>query len=385
MIGFSTLSLITFCGGVQGLVLVLAIARIKNPNRFSNRILSVLIFLISCTLLGQLIYSNNGAFIGRFPEVPFVIDMPLMVFGPLVFLYVSTLLDKGSVPSWKWCYHFVPALLHNVHLWRYVLEPREAIMQRFESGNFPVARYVVVFASIQIAVYLALALRAVLRFEKQSLKERSIRPGLGYIKLFLGMIGLCWLAWFLGGLRFVVPQVEVFHFLTADVAWILMAMTTSFLAFFAMSQKDVLRLTIDPKKYEGSLLTVDQHEGLRRRLTECMMVEKPHLEGKLTLQELASKMESNPKDLSQVINQGFGQNFFDFVNAYRVEEFKRLATLERLENETLLAIAFEAGFNSKSTFNAAFKKITGITPIQFTKGKGLSGAGSGRPLPSSTL
>jgi AraC-like DNA-binding protein len=69
-----------------------------------------------------------------------------------------------------------------------------------------------------------------------------------------------------------------------------------------------------------------------------------------------------PHVLSRVINDGFGKNFFDFINTYRIEEFKRRADDPHYKNFTLLGIAYEVGFNSKSAFNRSFKKITGQTP-----------------------
>jgi AraC-like DNA-binding protein len=75
----------------------------------------------------------------------------------------------------------------------------------------------------------------------------------------------------------------------------------------------------------------------------------------------------SPNHLSQVINQLEGKNFFDFVNAYRVEEVKRKMADDRSKKLTLLAIALESGFNSKTSFNMVFKKMTGQTPSQYYK------------------
>ena len=374
----SPLILITFFGGLQGLFLVGAILRVKTENPLPNRLLAILLFLISFTLLGQLIYANGGWGLRRFPELAFMLDMPLMVYGPLVYLQVATLLDRSERPSRRWLWHFAPAALHNVHLWRYILEPREAIFERFATGNFPVAPYVVLFTSVQIAVYIVLALRMVRRVEVQSARELSIAAVPAYLKAFLVLIGLSWFAWFLCGLKFVFPGVSLFGFLRLDVAWILLAVTTSTLAFLSMGRNEVFSLVIDREKYQGATLPESECDGIMSRLRECMEEKKPHLEPRLTLLELAEVVGCTPKELSQAINRSTGRNFFAFVNEFRIAEFKRLAAAGRLADQTILSVALEAGFNSKSTFNAAFKKLAGCTPAQYLRGAetGEMGAGS---------
>jgi len=96
-----------------------------------------------------------------------------------------------------------------------------------------------------------------------------------------------------------------------------------------------------------------------------METEKPYLEPKLTLSSLADELEISANHLSQVINQYEEKNFFDFVNSYRVEEYKERATDPAYQNFSILAIALDSGFNSKSSFNQVFKKFTGKTPSQY--------------------
>ncbi len=103
----------------------------------------------------------------------------------------------------------------------------------------------------------------------------------------------------------------------------------------------------------------------KRKVLTCLEKEKSYLNPELTLSELAIKLNTNTSVLSAVINSGFGKNFNDFVNEYRVEEFKRKAAAPDSKHLTLLAIAFDCGFNSKATFNRAFKKVTDLSPKAF--------------------
>jgi AraC-like DNA-binding protein len=93
--------------------------------------------------------------------------------------------------------------------------------------------------------------------------------------------------------------------------------------------------------------------------------EKPFHDLELTLTSLATQVEIGRNQLSELINSGTGGNFYDFVNKYRVEEVKQLMENPKFKDYTLLAIAFEAGFPSKSTFNSIFKKFTGLTPSEY--------------------
>ncbi|AYA36757.1 AraC family transcriptional regulator [Hymenobacter oligotrophus] len=100
------------------------------------------------------------------------------------------------------------------------------------------------------------------------------------------------------------------------------------------------------------------------RLEQLMLTERPYLEPDLSLGDLATRLQTNTTTLSKVINAGFGQNFNDFVNSYRVGEAERLLTDPKYQHYTLVGIALESGFNSKSTFNRVFKKLKGETPSE---------------------
>ena len=131
--------------------------------------------------------------------------------------------------------------------------------------------------------------------------------------------------------------------------------------------KDFLLLK-NRKKYEKSSLTPEEADDYHQRLLDFMEKEKPYLDCELTVKDLADRLIMAPKDLSQVINERSGKNFCDFINHYRIEEAKKLLTRSVKDKDmSILNIAFDVGFNSKSSFNLVFKKTTGLTPSQFRK------------------
>jgi AraC-like DNA-binding protein len=128
----------------------------------------------------------------------------------------------------------------------------------------------------------------------------------------------------------------------------------------------------EKKKYAKSGLRDEDAKILHEKLTNVMGDKKLFKESELTLVELANFLNVHPNYLSQVINEKEGVNFYDYINRLRVEEFKRLSILPTYQKYTIIAIAYECGFNSKSTFNRIFKKYTNLSPSEFLKAQGLN-------------
>jgi AraC-like DNA-binding protein len=118
-------------------------------------------------------------------------------------------------------------------------------------------------------------------------------------------------------------------------------------------------------RYERSGLTDRQAQRLERALMAIMDSERPWQDSELTLADLATRLSTTPHKLSEVLNAQVGQTFYDFVNGYRVREVQRRILAGEAERLTILSLALDAGFASKSTFNLVFKKHTGQTPSDF--------------------
>jgi AraC-like DNA-binding protein len=109
----------------------------------------------------------------------------------------------------------------------------------------------------------------------------------------------------------------------------------------------------------------DRMDMLVKKIIALMEEEKLYQEAELTLQQVANKLQVPAYQVSQALNEGMMKSFYDVVNNYRVEDAKRLLLEEKSRNHTILSIGFEAGFNSKTTFNTVFKKFTGLTPSEY--------------------
>ena len=144
-----------------------------------------------------------------------------------------------------------------------------------------------------------------------------------------------------------------------------------FVGYSGIRQQDLFSEKITNEKdlvnaeseYKKSGLKSETAVKKHKELIQLMETEKPYLNSKLTLNDLSQMLEMSSNNMSQLINQYEGVNFHDFVNKYRVEEFIRRATKNK--DYSLLAHAYDAGFNSKSSFNSIFKKFKSETPSKF--------------------
>jgi AraC-like DNA-binding protein len=185
--------------------------------------------------------------------------------------------------------------------------------------------------------------------------------------------------WAFGSLKFVFTTIfPAYNTETVDL--LIPASVSAFvyaMGFIGLRKPEVLtgmeELPPSPRRYEKSTLTLERSDTYLQRLLDVMNTEKPYKDGRLTLQKLAKALSVSPHHLSQTINQQLNQNFIDFINAYRIEEAKRMLVDPAKKHYSILAVSEEVGFNSKSAFNTAFKRHANMTPSEFRKGSATSG------------
>ena len=165
--------------------------------------------------------------------------------------------------------------------------------------------------------------------------------------------------------------------ISINIACLIVVFST---AYFSLKQKEIFPAD---EKQRKEIILIEESEPLsemkkklisdadlvllKSRLIELMQSRKSFLDCELNLIRLAELIPMTPHQLSYVINSGFNENFFHFINKFRVEKAKELLLKEEVNNLSILGIAFESGFNSKTSFNTTYKKITGLTPSEFKK------------------
>lgn len=151
------------------------------------------------------------------------------------------------------------------------------------------------------------------------------------------------------------------------------------IAYFSIKQREIYPQDLDideivntnnienEQQKSKQLLSNSELETLKEKLLYLIETEKPYLDSELNLVKLADKLSLSTHQLSYVINNGFNENFFQFINKYKVQKAKELLNNPKYDNYTIVAIGFESGFNSKTAFNTTFKKMTSYTPTEYRK------------------
>jgi AraC-like DNA-binding protein len=158
--------------------------------------------------------------------------------------------------------------------------------------------------------------------------------------------------------------------------FLLLSVFIILIGYFGLKQRTIFAQTMPPAlqeteeqtvKYAGSSLKQEEAEAFAEKIRLFMQSDKPFLNPDLTLGELSDALAIPAHHLSQVIYEVFGLNFFNFVNRYRVDEVKPKILNPKYDNYSVLGIALECGFNSKTAFNRIFKHMTGLTPTEYKK------------------
>lgn len=386
----SFFSAIILLGAVQGVFLTFALLNVKDTY-LAHRFLAILALVFSLGLAMEFLYKVD--FYKSFPHFLAISEPVTLLYAPLAYLYIKTLtFSYTSDYSKKVYYHFVPFLLSYFILIPFFaldVEIKLAIENDMKLGNEVdeisnqlLAAIIglvglMVFSVVQIGVYLILSFRCLSRYSKRIKNQYSDieKINLGWLKNILVMlIGLYILYLADIFLSNVLGYDELSDFLNLMI--VIMIYTLGYLGLkqpvvFQVDKNkrnDAKRSNKDDTvKYAKSSLDTGMSTSLLFELLEMIKNDKPYLDGDLNLPQLSKQIGVSPNYLSQVINEQLNQNFYNFINYYRVQEAKWLMS-ENLQNQpSIIMIAELSGFNSKSAFYKAFKFHTDMTPSQFKK------------------
>lgn len=363
MAEFNFFTVLLLLGILQGSILVILLNRIKDKNKSANAFLSIFILLLVITLLGRTLKEFKIA--TSLPNFLALPDAIIYLYGPILYFYIKTLVSKFKLTRSVLLIHLMPVglfLLAEIPLFLEESNSWHILWREQTRTRFIIIEGSAIFFNI---FYLFLDVRLLLRYKKNSEHNLSFKQYPSYLTVILILIGICLAIWLFSYLSWVIGYYNPLSIFGYRAIWLTMVFITYALAYFAMNQPELFKMSLETKK--EPLLKNNELDALKERLAQLMNEEKPYLKPRLTLQELATMLEVNTSVLSNVINGKFKQNFNDFVNEYRIQEFIQLSQKPAHKNLTILALAYEAGFNSKTTFNTKFKKKMGKTPFQFIK------------------
>jgi AraC-like DNA-binding protein len=361
----------------QAVLLGLVLLTSTRGNRTANRLLAALLLTIGALIgVTTLIRSPYIVVVPHLVRVNHPMDFLL---GPLLFLYVRAVTGNGRDLSLQAGrqdvlrpadgLHFLPAVACALYLLPYYAQ--NGAHKLADLGSAGYTRWYLVRSGLAIAigcVYVGFAVRYVVRFmrnERQPLEQESSRGARQLQFLCAGFLGVAVVA---AG-RFVLDaSLPAYMPITGD--WLPAVGTTILCGMAYLGLRDPVGLSATPpagaiRKYETSSLTGERAERGLHTLLHSLEVDRAYLDPDLTLSSLAARLRMPVSHVSQIINERLHQSFTDLINRYRVEEAKRRIVDPAWQHYSLLAIAEEVGFRSKSSFNAVFKKHTQMTPSMF--------------------
>jgi AraC-like DNA-binding protein len=346
--------------------LVFILASKKNKST-ADTILTVWLSVTGLHLLLYYIYAS-----AKYVTFPFFLglEIPLpLLHGPFLYLYTVALTNQQYKKKIN-ILHFIPFALALLSLFPFFVLPfsQKIKVYQEEGKSYELLNSVIFFAIILSGIFYTI-------ISLQKLEKH--RKAIGEQFSSTEKINLKWLSYLILGLS--VIWVLVFfridkYIFSAVVFYVL------FIGYFGIKQVDIFtnvvpqipdenEIDVQPEKikYEKSKISSEEVSAIQKKLSVLIQTEKTYTDPELTLSDLAQKINVHPNTLSQIINSVEQKSFYEYINDLRVEEFKKLIAIPHNQKFTLLSLAFESGFNSKTAFNRNFKKATNLSPTEYLK------------------
>lgn len=364
----SLISFLSFLITFQLLFVGIFLITHKKGNRRNNILLGTIFMLIGWNM-GDLTLQMNGI-VFKWESLQLIDDGFFLLYGPIFYFYAQGVIFKDFKLSGRDLLHLIPYLLLTIA----VLSLKNFVPGSSETAiinDLPWQSYLIrALMYVHFFVYLGLAYKSLWKYRKVIKNKYSQ----------IDQINLDWLSFSLNsfGLLILISLIHNFIALVENISVFMVALVLLLLFVFYFVNRVILKALRQPEiftgiaqnettKYLGSNLTVAQIEAYKKQLLTLLSTEKPFLDPQVSLADLSEKLSVSTKHLSQIINQSFNKSFFDFINTYRVQEVQQILKESKDDKLTVLEVMYEAGFNSKSSFNTAFKKETGQTPTEFRK------------------
>jgi len=367
---------ILLLGSIQGFI-VSSLLFFSKKNRYSNSVLSLLIFLITLACFN--LYGNYENWFGSSflrltaDIIPLVVVMP---FGPLLWFYVQSVLDPSFKITKKQRIHFYPVLLDLVPSLTVIIYIIGYFTGLIRGKPGPWGIFIDtynVYADIprwsSITIYVWLSWKYLKAYKaKLNGNLNGQTDNYRWLRQFVLAFIIFQSVWFVYLVPYVIPQFTDKILDTFDwyPIYIPMAILIYWLGIkgYIISQRQIVA---DKKINAASSISSQLADKVIGSLLKAMGDDKIFLNPNLNVAILSEHTGITPRIISAVLNQHLQKSFNEFVNGYRVNEFKERILNPDMNNLTIAGIAFECGFNSQATFQRTFKELTGQSPSEFRK------------------
>lgn len=373
---FSTFRLIYLIGAANALFFSFLIFS-KKKRTLADKILSWWLIVLFGQLIIPTLYLTNINLYYNYAGIEII----FYVFHPL-FLYWYVKATIGQINKWKGIiWQLITIVLYEVFSFSFFLYPAKVRLLFIEGKElFPLYYFpIAILITAYFAYFIYASYKLLKDYKDKVLQVYSYRESVDllWLRRLIGSFAtICILIFPLGLIAYFGFHSMVF---TDYYFFVTLVLFIFFLGFWGYQQGEIFYINGNSSSAEEAKLEISEeipaenhyiekhYKQEALQLRELMKKEKPYLEPSLTIHDLAAKMEMPAHQLSKVINKEFRCNFFEFINKYRIEDFKQRAFSTDYKNMTILAIALDCGFNSKSAFNRIFKDVTGLTPGDYIK------------------
>jgi len=369
---------IIYIGITQSLFAALIIFT-KDSKQLSDKFMALWLLIIASELISALIKEKIGI-------IPFIPIIPFL-FGPIMFFYVRTMVgEKNKMLRTDWL-HFAPFLLFLIISIIFFRNPDFNTPNILQTDSFLSLRIFIGVSFVCSIVLYTIIVFVYLRRYSHNLKNifsfKSEKITLNWVKILTVCFSILPIFTILHGIGHVFIGEPVVYENYGVLKHQYMGFTGFIFlySYFGIKQptlfsnQEKLKQSTQDNEAESNNLSKYERSGLKeedarrylKQLIDYVEIEKPYLNGTLSIQDISIELNISRHYLTQIINEKLEKNFYTFINEYRVEEFKKRISDNNNKHITLIGIAYDSGFNSKSSFNIVFKSITGMTPSGYKK------------------
>jgi AraC-like DNA-binding protein len=338
-------------------IAVIILGIIPSKRKILNLLFSLLLIFISLYILSNSI----PRFPVDYPRLYMFSNIFIYTYTPIFYLLLNALFDNNFKIEKKHLVYIFPIILYTIFLFRYLLMPGSLIIERLKSGHLT-DLYVIDLSTFCFNIYIIY--RSWKLFNENKLQLESFKKStiVGFA-CFILLNNFLWIGGVLLHLNIGLEMNSVYH----SAHWI----STSFLLFFLFMlfivRSSFFKEYMLIKSSDYLLMNNLRPDEIESVIISIMKERKPYLDSEFSLTELSNLTGIKKYQLSRFINFFMKTTFFELINSYRLDEFLNLINSEEHKNMSIIGIAYESGFKSKSTFFKVFKETIGQSPKEYLK------------------
>ena len=363
---FTFLSILYVYAGLLGFYIFVILIMKKRVDRKGNLLIGLFVLFHSLFILHLSLYVINYQY--HLPHTLFISTTFSFLYGPLLYFYFKRVTFNYKFKWWD-ILHLIPSIVLLAYIMPYYLmSANEKFNVIFDKEGFllPEAYTIITVKILSLAVYAFLIYR-IYRSNTAPTNAEDRNKMLWQRNIMaINFVYLASYIVYAGIITKIINAPSLIH-----LQILVMVGLVFYVAYISHEQPEIFKGTvklvdpIDLFKYKKSGLTPSFSEDLKEKLLYLMEEEKIYRVNTINLDSLAEKLDTTRHNTSQVINEHFGLNFFEFINKYRIDEASEILKNKQDSNMSIIEVAYEVGFNNKVTFNKSFKKVHAKTPSQF--------------------